>query len=913
MPTLSFLQDRWRPRIPTSLRGGRTLLYWSVAIAMLMSVATGALMLVYSHQQTQIRAGAKTQGLANSLELTFEGLLDTTNVALLASADEIGRQVASGKVDAQAITRFLERQNGRLPYLGSVRAANERGELVYGLGVQNPPVSVADREYFARLRDDPNAGLFVGSVLLGHTDKKLIWPIALRINKPDGSFGGVIVTTFRITEIQSMLAHIKLNPGDSIGLRGPDLHMVTRVTFTDTGAKEVDDKGLSIPAQQAIGKNPREGTYISDSRFSDQVRRVYSYRRSPKYGFYVFVGVSLDNAFAEWRDQAMIVGGLVGAFIVVSLAFSALILRAWKRQERTLAEIKTSEQSLNEAQEIAHVGSYIYDPRSDRWTRSDELDRIFGIDGRYPCDMAHWLELVCPGSRAQARADLAALIGQRLPIESEYRIVRPCDGKERWVHCTGRMRHDGLEAASVLVGTYQDITDRKAAEETINKLAFFDQLTGLPNRTLLIDRLRQAMASTSRNGNFGALLLIDLDRFKILNDTHGHETGDLLLKQVAQRLLACLRADDTAARLGGDEFVVVLSNLGSDRAAAATHAKMVGDKMLAALGKGYQLDKIDFVGTASVGVTMFCEQQAAIEDLLRQADLAMYRAKAAGRNEAHFFDPTMEEAVLRRASLEGDLRRGMEDGQFLLHFQAQVTGDGSVTGAEVLARWNHPVRGLVPPCEFIPIAEESGLILPFGNWVLETACTQLAKWSRRPGMAHLTLAVNVSVRQFHQADFVDKVLAALRVTGANPHRLKLELTESLLVDDVEGTIAKMAALRAVGVGFALDDFGTGYSSLSYLKRLPIDQLKIDRSFVRDVLVDPHDAAIAQVVVTLGHSLGLSVIAEGVETEAQRDFLAEAGCRAFQGFFFSLPMPLAGFERFVALPEHAWMAARAIGA
>ena len=447
------------------------------------------------------------------------------------------------------------------------------------------------------------------------------------------------------------------------------------------------------------------------------------------------------------------------------------------------------------------------------------------------------------------------------------------------------------------VGTHFDITERKKAEEKIRELAFFDQLTGLPNRTLLLDRLRQAMTASSRDGSYGALLFIDLDNFKTLNDTLGHDMGDLLLKQAAQRLISSVRMGDSVARLGGDEFVLVLGGLGMSEREAAIDAEMVSEKVLAALNQPYRLGDVTHHCTASIGATLFSGHLTTIEDLMKQADLAMYKAKDAGRHTLRFFDPDMEVDVLNRAALEKDLREAVQEGQFLLHYQAQVVGEGRLTGAEVLVRWQHPLRGMVSPAEFIPLAEETGLILPLGHWVLETACAQLAAWASRPEMAHLTVAVNVSAHQFSQNDFVDQVLAVLNKTGANPQRLKLELTESLLVGNVQNTIEKMFALKARGVGFSLDDFGTGYSSLSYLRRLPLDQLKIDQSFVRDVLSDPNDAAIARTIVALAKSLGLGVIAEGVETEAQRDFLASSGCHAYQGYFFSRPLLLEGFEAF----------------
>jgi diguanylate cyclase (GGDEF)-like protein/PAS domain S-box-containing protein len=453
----------------------------------------------------------------------------------------------------------------------------------------------------------------------------------------------------------------------------------------------------------------------------------------------------------------------------------------------------------------------------------------------------------------------------------------------------------------------QDITQRKAAEEEIRYLAFYDLLTHLPNRRLLIDRLQQALLATACSRRYGALLLIDLDNFKALNDTHGHGVGDRLLQQIAPLLAGCIREGDTVARLGGDEFVVMLENLSEKRWEATSQSTIVGEKIVAALNQTFHFGENEHYSSASLGATLFCAyretanptlttsgaaeaQDEIVDALLQQADLAMYQAKAAGRNTMRFFDSAMQAVVTARAALETDLRQALHEGQFLLYYQAQVDADGHLTGAEALVRWQHPRRGMVSPLEFIPLAEETGIILPLGHWVLDTACRQLAVWATQDSMAHLSIAVNVSARQFRQADFVAQVLAVISATGTNPARLKLELTESLLLDNVEDIINKMRALKAQGVGFSLDDFGTGYSSLSYLKRLPLDQLKIDQSFVRDLLTDANDAAIAQTIIALAQSMGLGVIAEGVETVAQRDLLANLGCRAYQGYLFGRPGP-----------------------
>ena len=462
---------------------------------------------------------------------------------------------------------------------------------------------------------------------------------------------------------------------------------------------------------------------------------------------------------------------------------------------------------------------------------------------------------------------------------------------------------DASGAVHRWVALFTDMTERKAAADQIEHLAFYDQLTQLPNRRLMLDRLRHAFIASTRRKRKGALMLIDLDNFKTLNDTLGHAVGDQLLVKTAARLVASIRDGDTVARLGGDEFVVILEDL-EDGEQAALQAEGVAAKIHDNLGQPYQLNvaaegavagKSIHHSTTSIGIALFDGDAISADELVKRADTAMYQAKAAGRNTLRFFDPQMQAVVKARAALELDLRKAIDEGQFLLYYQAQVDSSGRVVGAEVLVRWQHPERGLVAPAEFIPLAEDTGLILPLGHWVMETACAQLAAWVSQPDRAHLTLAVNVSARQFCLPNFVDLVLALIDKTGIRADRLKLELTESLLLDNAEDIITKMSALKTRGVCFSLDDFGTGYSSLSYLKRLPLDQLKIDQSFVRDLLTDPNDAAIAQTIVALGQSLGLAVIAEGVETATQRDILASLGCLAYQGYFFSRPVPLDDFE------------------
>ncbi|UHD18531.1 EAL domain-containing protein [Thiocapsa bogorovii] len=449
---------------------------------------------------------------------------------------------------------------------------------------------------------------------------------------------------------------------------------------------------------------------------------------------------------------------------------------------------------------------------------------------------------------------------------------------------------DDLGHVTHYVGTLTDISQRKEDEAVIRRLAFYDPLTGLANRRLLLDRLNQTLAAAARTGQDGALIFIDLDNFKQLNDTRGHQVGDLLLEEVAHRLTETVRKSDSVARLGGDEFVVLLQDLGDDSAQAAALAEAVGEKIITVLGRPYMLAGKEHESTPSLGIAMFDREPHTAEEILKHADLAMYQAKAAGRNRLRFYDPKMQASVNQRAALERELRHAIGDGQLVLHYQSQVDGQGHVSGAEALLRWRHPERGLIPPAQFIGLAESLGLALPLGRWVLASACAQLAEWARRPETAGLNLAVNISGAHFRRPELVEDIRRALAESGANPKRLRLELAEATLLDDPDDSLAKMIALKETGVGFTLDNFGSGYCSLSYLKRLPLDQLKIAPAFVHEVLEGSEDDATADSFVALAESLGLAIMAEGVETEAQRDYLAHHGCQIFQGFLFGLPGP-----------------------
>jgi diguanylate cyclase (GGDEF)-like protein/PAS domain S-box-containing protein len=465
-----------------------------------------------------------------------------------------------------------------------------------------------------------------------------------------------------------------------------------------------------------------------------------------------------------------------------------------------------------------------------------------------------------------------------------------------WVAISAVVAPDGT--TTHYIGTYSDITRNREAEAEIHRLAYYDALTQLPNRRLLHDRVRQAMAASSLSGHHGALLFLDLDHFKNLNDSRGHDVGDALLIEVAQRIRSTVRTGDTVARHGGDEFVLVIEDLSLDVEEAEAQTRAVIGKIREAIARPYTLGGTLLHCSASVGAALFRGNEESVDALFKHADLAMYQAKAAGRDTLRLFHPSMQIALDERSSMEADLRVAVERGEFRLYYQPQLDDRGTVIGAEALLRWRHPVHGLVPPGAFIPVAEETGLILSIGRWVLQAACTQIKAWSDNAATQGLRIAVNVSPRQFRSPDFVAEVRQVLTDTGADPTRLEIEITEGLVIDSVADTIARMQDLKSNGIGFSIDDFGTGFSSLSYLKRLPLDRLKIDSTFVRDLATDANDAAIVQTIITMGRTLGLGVIAEGVETAAQLQQLRAYGCTAYQGFLFSSPLPLTEFGAFV---------------
>jgi diguanylate cyclase (GGDEF)-like protein/PAS domain S-box-containing protein len=799
-------------------------------------------------------------------------------------------------------------------------------------------INYMDREYvIAALKEDKSS---VGKPVLGRVLNQPVFTIAVPIHDPKGQVIGALVgvTDLGKPSFLDKISTASFNKSGTVSI----ISSVHRITVASS------DKKLVMMALPPPGVNPYldrnmagfEGYTIVVNVLGQE--QLASIKKIPAAQWYLYSGLPTEVVFAPMREMQQRI--LLVALVLTMLAGSF----TWWMLRRQLAPI------FDTAKRLSQMASHVERPEPLPITRQDEIGELVGgfnqllislgmresalkasedrfksifnqapmgialidslngriyavnpkfasIAGRTVEEMADidWMSITHPDDVQADLDNMALLNAGTIPgfqMEKRYLLH---DGKFVWINMTIAPVLVGDKAHKVHLCMIEDITERKAAQDQIQRLAFSDALTGLPNRRLLLDRLEQTLANAQRRTHQNALLFIDVDDFKTLNDSLGHDTGDQLLKQIAGRVLTCVREGDTVARLGGDEFVVMIEYLDGGIQEATAQAELVAKKIQHELRQPYLLGSYTYHSTASIGITLLGgNQRESVEEALKRAELAMYKAKAEGRDNLCFYEPGMRSAINARVTMEADLHEAITQSQFLLYYQVQVDRNAHPTGVEALVRWQHPARGLVSPVEFIPVAEASGLILPLGHWVLQTACQQLAIWALKPDMAHLTISVNVSPRQFRLPSFVDDVLTALNATGANPKRLKLELTESLLLDNMLDVVTKMAALKSCGVGFSLDDFGTGYSSLAYLKRLPLDQLKIDQSFVRDILIDPNDAAIARMVIALADTMGLAVIAEGVETQAQCDLLEELGCHAYQGYLYGRPVPVQKLELLV---------------
>ncbi|QTN27875.1 EAL domain-containing protein [Rhodoferax sp. AJA081-3] len=867
---------------------------WGLVLALVAMIALASSYQIWNaHRRALADSQAQATRFMAGAESAFNRSLLGIDVLLAGTDEFLGLSTTVAQwVDAEAAGHLLRSAAGQNLTVRFVALVDEKGKL---FASSEPVGARVERELPQAFIDEamaqPMSTLVVSAPVDSAASLERVLYFGRYIRMADGS------NLLAVAEVPiAMLTTVLMQGTDIAGLE---------VTLERGNGQLL----LGVPNQDArqtpllgvpLGANPgAPGQSLGRARLSNAPALVVS-RPLLYRDLWISASIPLDAALSKWRFDRNVLLLAALLFSVLLLAIAGFVVDYLRRIAAARLAIAQSKRTLDQALESMVSGFVLLDAeqRVVQWNR--RFEEIFpwmagcmevGLPFRHALETASKHHL--PGG---TDAEHAAWVEERL-LAQMTRDAIPHEQilpNGQHIEITERPTPEGG-----MVITYHDVSAMRRASAEIETLAFYDALTGLPNRRLLLDRLTQATAAAERSGQWGALLFLDLDHFKLVNDTMGHEVGDLLLQQVAQRLKACVRDADTVARLGGDEFVVMLKDLSTDKTHAAQVAQRIGEEMLLTLDQPYTLGDQPYRSTCSLGATLFAAEEHNAGELLKQADIAMYQVKAQRGNALCFFDPQMQAVISDRAQLEVDLRTALEQDEFELYYQPQYASHGGVVGAEALLRWRHPQRGLLAPGAFIVAAEESELIVPMGAWVLRTACQQLAAWQGKGPLGALQLSVNVSARQFRQADFVQVVTEVVQSTGITPHLLKLELTESLMLDKVDDCIDKMDQLKKTGIRFSLDDFGTGYSSLAYLTRLPLDQLKIDQSFVRNLGVRHSDGLIVQTIVGMARSLGLEVMAEGVETPAQKDLLAQYGCALYQGYLFARPAPVAQLEALIA--------------
>nr|WP_295774032.1 EAL domain-containing protein [Rhodoferax sp.] len=866
---------------------------WGMVAALLLFIAAGASYQIWNARQRALAdSDAQATRFIAGAEAAFNRSLLGIDVLLAGTDEFLGlSNTVPQWVNAEAASRLLGNAASQNLMVRFVALVDENGKLF----ASSEPVGAAIQRdlppsFISEAMAQPMSTLVVSAPIDSAASLERVLYFGRYIRMADGT------NLLAVAEVPTaMLTTVLMQGTDITGLevtleRGNG-QLLLGVPNRDNRNATLHTPALNTPSDPAQRRQGR-------ARISDVpalvVTRPLLYR-----DLWISASIPLDAALTKWRFDRNVLLSAALIFSALLLATGGFVVDYLNRIAAARLAIARSKMTLDQALESMVSGFVLLDAeqRVVQWNR--RFEELFPWMTGSMSAMLPFRRVLETSSRhhlpGATEAEHAEWVEQRMYAQMTSAVpheqILP-NGQH--IEITERATPEGG-----MVITYHDVTAMRRASAEIETLAFYDALTGLPNRRLLLDRLTQATAAAGRSGQLGALLFLDLDHFKLVNDTMGHEVGDVLLQQVAKRLKACVRDADTVARLGGDEFVVMLKDLSTDINQAAQVAQHIGEEMLLTLGQPYTLGGQPYRSTCSLGATLFDAEEHNAAELLKQADIAMYQVKARRGNALCFFDPEMQAVISDRAQLEVDLRAALLHGEFELYYQPQFDRLGRVVGAEALMRWRHPQRGLLAPGAFIVVAEESELIVPMGAWVLRTACQQLADWQGDARFRALQLSVNVSARQFRQSDFVQTVSDIVRESGIAPHLLKLELTESLMLDKVDDCIAKMGQLQAMGIRFSLDDFGTGYSSLAYLTRLPLDQLKIDQSFVRNLGVRHSDGLIVQTIVGMARSLGLEVMAEGVETEAQKELLAQYGCELYQGYLFARPAPVEQLQNLLS--------------
>jgi diguanylate cyclase (GGDEF)-like protein/PAS domain S-box-containing protein len=860
---------------------GATIAFVVVLIAALFAALTVRVLIV-KKGSIEKRVELLISNFVGAIDGQISASIDKIDLVVLALADELQEQLLSRKqIDVKSVAAIIARYLSRIPELNGLRVTDAAGIVIAATGLPaSARVSFADRDFFQAQRASLTSELIVSQPMLGRVSEGWITVLSRKYVNPDGSFAGLIAAPIRIAHLTKLLSVLDLGPGGVAVIRDRDLALVTRYPPNAGPAGVMGSKGASKELTDLVNSGSPQGTYHSAAT-ADGIERTSAYHVLARTPFVLQAGVSSDYYLADWRADVR-KGIVLNAVFSGVLSLCGLLLWWMWRQQAREGALATS--VLDNAAEGIMVGS------------AD--GRILSVNQAFTDITGYAAE--------EALGQLPSLLkSQENDQDLDSAVAEEIGAKGRWQGQVWKRRKDGgtflaLETISPVrnefgqivsyVIVFTDITELHRKDERIRHLAFHDALTGLPNRVLLQQRVEQAFDRARVDAAPFALLLIDLDRFKLVNDMLGHRAGDNLLRQVAERLRQCTQDVDTIARVGGDEFVILQPDIGGSE-----DPERLATQALRLLAAPYDISGTQVAVGGSIGVALAPRDGMNFDELFGHSDLALYRAKSEGRNHFRFFDPEMGRAAMERGMLELDLREAVERGQFDVYYQPCIDlVSGEIVCCEALIRWHHPVRGLINPAEFIPIAEDIGLIGRIGDWVLNRACEQAASWPRQ-----VKTAVNLSAAQFIAGDLFEAVQKALARSRLAPERLELEITESLLIDDNDGSLATLHRLREHGVRIALDDFGTGYSSLTYLRQFPFDRIKIDKGFVAEITTRPDCAAIVSAVAGLGRSLGISITAEGIETRDQLVMVRAAGCTEAQGFLFGRPVPATDMVRILA--------------
>ena len=852
-----------------------------------------------SRQQFEQIAAVTADNLSRLMEHDIAASVRVIDLALqnLAETMEQRGPLPGGAVASSGLNALLEQKLKQLPELDGLRVVDAQGQLTHGTKVTpQTRVSIADRDYFIFMRQQPDAGLVISGPIQGRITGRWVINFSRALRHRDGSFAGVVQGSVPLSHFIEQFIPLQVGAKGSFTLFDREFRLVVRHP-APAGSSDVVGMPFGSPQlRELVNSGRSEGIYKARS-IIDNIERLSAFRRIADTQFYLVLGMASDDYLTGWQEEKYKALIVVLLFIWTSLMVCYLIQRAWRSQSSAVRALEQAYRTLDAEKQLNQTiirsspfAIYTRDRRGIVTAWNPAAEKLFGWRAEQILGKPL---LTVPQGKERETTELRdrVLDGESI-IDLEVQRQKQ-DGTLFDLSTTLAPLRDASGAVTGYLAIAADITARKAAEQQVEFLAYRDVLTGLPNRLLLQDRFGQATAHAERSHNKIALVFLDLDNFKTINDSLGHAVGDALLREIARRLGECVRETDTISRQGGDEFLLVLSDLAGTEAIPPVLLKIREH-----LQSPFMVDGHELTTSASIGVALYPDDGRDFETLLKKADTAMYRAKDAGRNHYRFFDEQMNIEAVEHLHLKSGLRRALAQNEFELHFQPQLElASGRVVGVEALLRWRHPEDGLIPPARFIPVAEDSGLIVPIGDWVIQEACRQAMAW-RAAGLPSLIMAVNLAAVQFRRGEVQQTIAQALQATGFDPHLLELELTESVLIGDTETVLSSVRQLKQLGVKLSVDDFGTGYSSLSYLKRFDVDKLKIDQSFIRDLASDPDDAAIVRAIVQMAGSLNLRTIAEGVEDAATLALLREFACDEAQGYHFARPMGAQAFARFM---------------